>query len=318
MLHQLREKLGTAGLAVAIVALVAALGGTALAASGALSGKQKKEVEKIAKKFAKAGPQGPQGLPGSPGAKGDPGPEGPEGPPGKPGVNGQPGVNGKSVVTGAESTGTANCSGLGGATVEVESTPASKKFICNGKEGSPWTAGGTLPPGATEVGVWSFRAGPQKIKVDVEGTTEEVTIGDSQAAASISFPIKFPFNLKGEGCKEPEATRTLPCNVHYGVQESGEAFSATGACPGKTFAPEAKPGQLCVYQSTTPLFNATEFGIYRTPVANESTVQGATTAGAYVVFETEGATSVSRGFGSYAVTGCTTTAQPPLECISGS
>jgi hypothetical protein len=124
MLQRFHDRVGTAGLIVAIVAMVVALSGGAYAASGGLTSKQKKEVTKIAqteaKKFAgKPGPQGPQGNQGSNGsngAKGDTGPEGkqgPEGPQGKPGLEGE-----------------------------------------EGEAGSPWTVDG-LPSGATEMGSWS-------------------------------------------------------------------------------------------------------------------------------------------------------------------
>ncbi|HVV72142.1 MAG TPA: hypothetical protein VHI52_11700 [Verrucomicrobiae bacterium] len=61
-IQRIHQKLGTAGLIVAIVALVAALAGGAYAAGGGLSGKQKKEVTKIAQveaeKFAGDGSAG--------------------------------------------------------------------------------------------------------------------------------------------------------------------------------------------------------------------------------------------------------------------
>lgn len=98
------EKLGTAGLIVAVVALVAAFTGTAFAEEGwKLSKSEQKEVKKIAKAEAKrvaqgvsgsTGPAGPQGPAGAPGAKGDPGvpgPVGPTGPAGKDGLTGPTG-----------------------------------------------------------------------------------------------------------------------------------------------------------------------------------------------------------------------------------
>jgi hypothetical protein len=50
MLSRLHNKVGTAGLVVAIVALVAALAGSAYAAKDVLTKQEKKQVEKIAKK----------------------------------------------------------------------------------------------------------------------------------------------------------------------------------------------------------------------------------------------------------------------------
>jgi hypothetical protein len=102
MLHRVREKIGAAGMAVAIVALIVALGGTALAASGALTGKQKKEVEKIAKKYA--GKPGAPGLPGTNGTNGTNGKDGAPGAPGKEGPQGKPGEPGKDGTTGFTKT----------------------------------------------------------------------------------------------------------------------------------------------------------------------------------------------------------------------
>jgi hypothetical protein len=91
MLKRLQNKLGTAGLIVAVVALIAAVAGTAFAAGG-LTKQQEKQVKKIAKKYAgKQGPQGPkgdagpagsQGPKGDQGSKGETGSQGPEGPAG--------------------------------------------------------------------------------------------------------------------------------------------------------------------------------------------------------------------------------------------
>lgn len=107
MFTRIHDKLGTAGLIVAVVALIAALTGTAFAAAG-LNGKQKKEVKKIAKSVAKAGPTGPAGLPGAKGDTGAPGPagkEGPEGPEGKEGPEGPPGPTETTLPSGETLTG---------------------------------------------------------------------------------------------------------------------------------------------------------------------------------------------------------------------
>lgn len=87
MFSKLHERLGTAGLIIAVVALIAALAGTAFAAAG-LNPKQKKEVKKIAAKVAKRGPAGP------------PGPPGPAGKEGARGQNGSPGATGATGPAG--------------------------------------------------------------------------------------------------------------------------------------------------------------------------------------------------------------------------
>lgn len=164
MFSRLHNRLGTAGLVVAVVALVAALAGTAFAATK-LNGTQKKEVEKIAKKFA-----GKNGAPGANGKEGAPGANGKDG---TNGTNGAGGAGGKSVVAGTEGTGTGNCEGRGGATVEVEGEPATKKYACNGKDGTTGFTE-TLPSGKTETGAW----------------------GDFSTAAGLSgSPISFPIPL---------------------------------------------------------------------------------------------------------------------------
>jgi len=98
MLKRMHNRLGTAGLAVAVVALVAAVAGTAIAAGG-LTKKQEKQVVKIAKKYA--GKQGPKG---DAGPKGDTGPAGPQGAHGDPGPKGDTGSQGAEGPAGPTET----------------------------------------------------------------------------------------------------------------------------------------------------------------------------------------------------------------------
>jgi len=112
MLKRIHDKLGTAGLVVAVVALVAAVAGTAFAAGG-LTKKQEKQVVKIAKKYAgkdgAPGPKGDSGPPGSPGPKGDQGPKGDTGTPGVDGEDGKDGENGKDGEDGVCSPSVPTC-----------------------------------------------------------------------------------------------------------------------------------------------------------------------------------------------------------------
>jgi hypothetical protein len=221
MYRRFQNRFGTAGVIVAVVALVAALSGTALAASGALTGKQKKEVEKIAKKYA--------GKPGAPGAAGTNGTNGTNGKDGAPGAAGKDGTNGKDgtgtpgkSVTVTAATGV-HCPEVGGATVKQEGASTGID-VCNGEKGppgtpgaagpkgDPWTAGGTLPVGATETGTWAFNA-----------TTE-----DTEVVAPISFAIPLTSEVEEE-------------NVHVGK----ENFSPS--CPGSVTDPKAASGHLCIY-----------------------------------------------------------------------
>lgn len=92
------------------------------------------------------GRAGPAGLAGPVGAKGARGMQGEKGAPGERGATGEPGKEGKAGATPAMKE-------VGGA----EFISASgNTYACNGNEGSPWTAGGTLPSGKTETGEWEL------------------------------------------------------------------------------------------------------------------------------------------------------------------
>jgi hypothetical protein len=100
MFKRIHEKLGSAGLIIAVVALVAAFTSSAFAGATEwkLTKSEQKEVKKIAKKYAgEDGAPGAQGPPGPAGAKGDAGSPGakgatgPEGPPGEDGATGPAG-----------------------------------------------------------------------------------------------------------------------------------------------------------------------------------------------------------------------------------
>lgn len=152
MFTKLHERLGSAGLVVAIVALVAAIAGTAFAAGGGLSGKQKKEVKKIAKQFAgkdgAAGAAGSAGPTGAQGPKGDTGPKGEAGTPGKDGKNGEDGEDGEPGEPGKD--------GENGACSVANP-------VCE------------IPSGATLTGDWGFN-----------------TINVAHPAAVISFGLRSP------------------------------------------------------------------------------------------------------------------------------
>lgn len=283
MFMQVRERLGGAGLVVAIIALVVALGGGAYAASATqsakkssagLTKKQEKQVIALIKANAKSAPSGaagPQGAAGTPGAKGDKGPQGEKGIQGEKGTdgtngtNGTPGTNGKSAKVTPVAPAAPECQGLGGTLVEVEPEPAAE--VCNGKEGSPWTAGGKLPVGSTETGTWSLNA------------TEE----DTEVVAPISFPIRLISELG-------------PGTVHF----QGESEFAT-TCKGEVRFPKADSGNLCVYYRECPGFvcgeleNAT-FEFFTDPSGTE----GGGVSGVLMHF---GVTGSAHGFGSWAVTG---------------
>jgi hypothetical protein len=211
-----------------VVALLVALGGTALAASGALTGKQKKEVKAIAKSFQGTGPGGAAGPPGPTGPAGSKGDQGAKGDKGDPG---NLGATGKSVVVTTEPKGT-NCKEAG-VKVEVESNPA-KKFVCNG---SPWTAGGTLPVGSTETGTWA--------------ASSEIT-GSTSNYLPISFTIPLAASLDEEHVHYigPSGHEYDP--FAFGVplttaEEEANLNSAHFKCLGTPAAPKAASEHFCMY-----------------------------------------------------------------------
>lgn len=216
MLSRIHQKLGTAGFVISIVALIAALGGTAAALTAAdknlIKSESKKFSKQFSKKFAKAGPAGAKGDTGATGATGAPGAAGAAG------KDGAAGADGKSpeMSTFAGSKGACTEGG-----VEFKITPATA-LACNGKkgvegpEGSPWTAGGTLPAGKTVTGTFGL-----------DTTNVETSPGSFSAVGKTSISFMLPTTAAPEGI----------------VTES----TAPG-CPGLTAGvPTADPGKLCVY-----------------------------------------------------------------------
>lgn len=201
------------GVVIAVIAMVA-LAGTAYAATK-LNTTQKKEVEKISKKYAgKPGPpgaQGPVGPQGSVGVKGDAGAQGLKGDKGDQGLLG---TNGKSVEVVGEGPELCEISPtvkVPGVAYEIEGS-STENTICDGAEGSPWTAGGTQPPGATETGAWAIAGSGAKIP------------------AAISFPIQLSQKI------------AIP-NIHLSIEGDFSTF-----CPNGPNGPAAPPGVLCIYR----------------------------------------------------------------------
>ena len=239
MLSNFRRHFGTAGLVVAIVALLAALGGGAWAAAG-LTGKEKREVRQIVKKNSKPGKRGPrgkQGKQGIQGIQGLPGAAGQDGAPGAPGKNGEAGPKGDEGPKGAE--------------------------------GDPWTAGGTLPEGATLTGAWNV--GPV--------AAASAALGEVRETLDFAIPLENPLSES---------------NVHFLEAEA----EPTAECPGSAESPEAEPGHLCVYAAAESESWLAALTIQQ--VGNETGEGGASTAGA----ELRG-TATEKGAearGTYAVT----------------
>ena len=277
-IRAIREPFGTAGLVVAMVALVAALGGTAFAATK-LNSTQKKEVEKIAKKYAgkpgAAGAQGPAGSQGAAGAKGEKGDRGEKGETGADGGTGNPGA---SVVVANEEP--ENCPDEEGVTYEVDGS-GQKNEICKGEkgeEGSPWTDGGTLPPGATETGAFFLKSSG----------------AEGKYGAALGLPIKLAAKIQTSShiIIEGQATE---------AEFESECSNATGTT--HLFGnPTAKPGVFCVY--TGEAHEATEPEVW--DLAN--TGHGVNQVGAILEYHLSNTGYVR---GSFAVTGCKAGTQFP-------
>jgi hypothetical protein len=220
----MHQKLGTAGLVVAIVALVAALTGAAFAAGG-LTKRQEKQVKKIARKFAgkngKQGPQGPAGPQGPQGPKGD------KGEPGAPGKDGSNGANGEPGI----------CS---------NSNP-----VCE------------LPTGAMLVGAWGTSGGLGVTGSSVDVENESIGVQEDLSLVSISFNQRVSpaptalWEFKNSGLVFgiellDGAAQFFGPHPNPGTLPEAEEDQAAwkSKCPGSAQSPEAEPGFLCIYNGT--------------------------------------------------------------------
>ena len=211
----------------ATLALVLAMSGGAYAAGHYLITSTKQISPKVLKSLkgssGKNGAAGAVGATGAGGPAGPVGPAGPAGPGGPAGANGANGASGQSVTSKEVKVGESACSKQGGAEFTAS---AGKTFACNGKEGSPWTAGGTLPSGQSETGEWT---------VSHVATASELLL-----SSSVSFTI-------------PLAAALDEAHVHF-IKE-GDVLPA--GCGGSIAKPEAAKGNLCVF--ATEIENAGPF-----------------------------------------------------------
>ena len=191
------------------------------------------------------------------------------------GKAGAPGPAGPAGTAGLKGeTGAAGAAGPKGETGAEGGRGTQGEPGSPGKEGSPWTAGGTLPSKKTETGAWSFTDG---------------SAGAALAAISFSIPLAAALDEH---------------HVHY----IGRLSTGNAECPGTAEEPEAKPGNLCVYEggvfgvkqaqpneAEAEIFPAGRDG----PKGITSQPPGAGTSGAAVLFIAEEA---SIGAGTWAVT----------------
>jgi hypothetical protein len=254
------------------VALVFAMTGGAYAASKYLITSTKQISPKVLKALAgkpgtkgAAGPTGSQGPAGPAGPKGETGSAGKEGPAGANGTNGTDGANGASVTSTAFTGKKGTCE-AGGA--ELTAAENKKADICNGKEGSPWAAGGVLPKGQSEQGTWAVTT--------VEFVAEHAVVG--KTAISYGIPVTTV------------SPATIPTVVYVKEKEAG--IEHVAECPGTVAEPKAAEGFLCIYAQAEPLTTFEE--------AEGSTD---TAGGVVLIFAGTSPTSAGGGaYGSWAVT----------------
>ncbi len=224
MLSFVRRRLTFANLAMT-VALVLAMSGGAFAAGKFLITSTKQISPKVLKSLQ--GKAGPAGAPGPAGPQGPAGGVGPQGPAGAAGAGG---ANGVSVTSAEVAKSSSTCGKQGGS----EFTSASgKSTACNGKdgkEGSPWTAGGTLPSGKTETGAWAF--GP-------------VRAGSQAMVAVASFPVPLAASLDKN---HVHFINTNGMEIDLNEEEVAPTQCGSGIGPEvNAVNPQAKPGNLCIY-----------------------------------------------------------------------
>jgi hypothetical protein len=274
MFSLLRNRFGISGV-VAVIAFVFAMVGGAWAANHYVITSTKQIKPSVLKAL-----KGMTGAPGPAGANGTNGAQGPKGDPGGTGKDGINGTNGKTVLhgTGAptSATGTEGDFYINTTTDEIfgpkgASSWPSPGTKLKGEDGSPWTAGGTLPPGKSETGSWSTLTGAANIGLD---------------SISFNIPLTAPIGeLK---------VHSVARNATGGA----ECLSGTAA------QPKAAPGHLCVYiggGSATAAINS----IKQPELGNEL---GAGPTGA-VITTTDTAPAKS-AWGTWAVTECPASPAP--------
>ncbi len=306
MLAWVRRQLSPATV-MAFVALVFATTGGAFAVTGrggpgpAASAGSASAVANVAKSKAKPkgkpgprGPAGPAGAQGPAGPAGATGPQGAAGPAGAAGVkgeNGAAGTNGTNGTNGTSVTSVESKSKIGSCEEggSAFTSASGKTYACKGKEGSPWTAGGTLPVGATETGTWYVSAPKRSVHFSAE-------------VMVASFPIELAAPLDAEHVHYINENKEEVTGVTFtGGEPTGEVTAPQTACPGSVEEPKAVSGNLCIYTSTDGRFGA--FG-FSQGISSPSRGSGAGRTGAILtVLDTETEAASSSAEGTWAVTG---------------
>jgi hypothetical protein len=187
---------------------------------------------------------------------GKPGATGPAGPAGTNGTNGEPGKNGVSVTTSAATE--VECPSGG---VKLTASNGSSK-VCNGTTG--YTE--TLPSKKTEQGEW--------------------VLSQSKSLIEVSAPISFVIPLASAPTPHFILLNGKELEYNAGTETFQEVTNTK--CLGTESAPQAKPGELCLYTKF-------EFSVGKVRITPVDTF-GA------VVLSAEGAAAGAYAQGSWAVT----------------
>jgi hypothetical protein len=278
MFSMIRKRVTYANVAMTAALVLAMSGGAYAAGKYVISSTKQIKPSVLASLKGAKGANGATGAAGPAGPQGAAGPAGPagSGAKGETGPEGKAGANGESVSATEVKPGETACKKLGGSkfTVGGKETTA-----CNGKDGSPWTAGGTLPEGKTETGVWGLAS-------TVNNSTSGFTV------VSLSFPIPLSAPLASEAeCGQPGKAQ---CPTH--IIKRGEAPPA--GCKGTVEKPEAEPGNLCVFESE----NENVEYIYASNPAGPLSLESASAYGSNLLIFPKAPSSPVELWGTWAVT----------------
>jgi hypothetical protein len=274
MFRRLRTHL-TPSTLIATLALLFAMTGGAYAASKYLITSTKQISPKVLKSL-----KGANGKAGAAGANGANGAQGAQGPGGAAGSKGETGAAGANGANGAQ--------GLAGAA---------------GATGPPGPFTATLPSKKTETGAWTASVAGG-LSLCVPEAANQPTVTPTSGACETGYNLSVAgagFALSTISFTFPLAGALDATHVHY----IGGSATANAECPGTPEEPEAKPGNLCVYQGGAAGFKgvgaeaeAEIFPAGGKPIF-EGGAPGASKSGAAIHFTAEGR---AVGWGSYAVT----------------
>jgi collagen triple helix repeat protein len=177
------------------------------------------------------------------------------------GAHGSPGTAGQSVTNNALSKGNVHCE-EGGAEFKVGSGTAT--YACNG---SPWTAGGTLPSGQTETGAWAASgtpiAGVVHLVPSIEALPTSISFTIPFTAAPTPVVVRGPSPTGAKGNVSSGSNEVTKVTTTEGEFTEGASISGSGIPPGtiieeiKEMEVTGKPGEFELVLSLSASATAT-------------------------------------------------------------